>query len=78
MQIAVVDVVTSSLAPGDAVPLVTYRVGYRNFLRGGGGGGGGARLIKVIRKWAWVPKRGWVREIPLPRKARKLLIVFKY
>ena len=46
-----------------AIPLAV-RGGYRNFLRGG------ARLIKVTRKWAWIPRRGWVREGDMPPPAR--------
>ena len=42
--------------------------------------GGGARLIKGIRKWAWTPKGGGCGRgiCPLPREARKLLILSKY
>ena len=40
---------------------------------------GGARLIKVIRKWAWTPKGGGCGRgiCLLPREARKLLILSK-
>ena len=36
---------------------------------------GGSKIINVDLKWAWITKRGWVREgmCPLPREAWKLL-----